>query len=1003
MTTTATERASTPATPAATQAPQVVQATAPTDSVAVAATFTVEGIAQPLSFMLEAAGVPAAIEFAQYNQVFQELISPASLLALNDSGTNIVLLRTSDFVHDTIDRTNLEKVLGEFVQEFLRAARQYAQRARVATIFFIGESPADDGASADLFERQAALIADALSVLPNVTVIRHAEVAPLCDTPGYDPIADQLAHAPYTDDWFGALSIALARRIHLQRVPAHKVLVLDCDNTIWRGVVGEDGVAGIGLDPGFLAVQQFAIATQALGTLVCLASKNVEADVLEVFEAREDMLLKREHIVAHRVNWEPKPSNLRALARELNLGLDSFVFLDDNPVECGTMQEMVPEVVTLQLPLPDEVPAFLANLWTFDKAAVTQEDRQRTEMYRQNAARDSFESTASDIGEFLASLQLEVTIAAPAEDEWPRMAQMTQRTNQFNFTTRRRTEPEMRALAATHDVFAVHVRDRFGDYGLVGALVARRAAGVLEVDTFLLSCRVLGRGVEHAMVAHLGQLARSAGLATVRLPLIKTAKNEPALAFANHILSAYRAEQGGEVVFTMPADIVAAVTHRAGDDAEAVIAARKADGAKPAKAAAPALQGRSARYAKLARELTSGAAVTAAWRAAAPVAERTVAAGAQPQTATERALVALWEEILGQRGIGIDDDFFALGGSSLQAARMIAEIGHSRAVTLPLTTIIESPTVRALSVRVDDGDVAGDGGLVPLRQGGPRKLFLVHDGDGETLLYRGIARRLPADLDVYGIQPRRKSRIPLAHLSIEEMASAYLQDVRAAQANGPYLLGGMCAGGLIAFEMARQLEHSGETVERVLMLDSALPNLPHKAAPSDARRSGRLKSAMQAAREGRGLLPGAVAALGVLVRKVVNTAAWELGRVRRERQDRHRLQVLERVLSEGKAWPAGLRSLDFRAIYNHAERRYVPGSSGLRAVLVRARSGSGNDTPYIDVYQDPMLGWAGVVRQLDVIDVDGGHSSMLQEPHAASLAGALRAHLTAPTATGAAA
>jgi FkbH-like protein len=1001
MTLSLPERASAPPAPSPDEDRPAATTPAPlAGTIAIAATFTAEGIAEPLSFMLETADVGARVEFAQYNQVFQELISPASLLGLNNTGTNIVLVRVQDFIRDTSERTNLASIVEGIAGEFLAAARQYAQRARVATIFFIGEPPAvpEDPALASTLRRLEGEIGDALAQLPDVTVIRHAQVDALCDTPRLDPIADKIAHAPYTDDYLGALSIALARTIHLQRVPAHKVLVLDCDNTIWRGVVGEDGVEGIALDPAFVAVQEFAVAAQARGTLVCLASKNAEADVLEVFDKRSDMRLARDHVVAHRINWEPKPANLRALARELNLGLDSFVFVDDNPVECGAMMEALPEVVTLQLPPPDAVASFLDHLWVFDKAVVTQEDQQRTQMYRQNAARESLEASTADIGEFLASLALKITIAAPAEDEWARMAQMTQRTNQFNFTTRRRTEAEMRALAATHDVFGVHVSDRFGQYGLVGALIAKRRPDVLEVDTFLLSCRVLGRGVEHGMAAHLGQLAQSAALATVRLPLVKTAKNEPALAFADSILASWRADDEAGVVYTIPSATLAAIRHRAGEDAEAVIAARRADAAKPGKAPATAVTGRSSRHARLAGELTTGAAVTAAWRAAVPTERRIVATQASARTATERALVALWEEILGVRGIGIDDDFFALGGSSLQAARMIAEIGHSRAVTLPLTTIIEAPTIRAFSSRVDEGDVAGDGGLVPLRQGGPRKLFLVHDGDGETLLYRNIARRLPAELDVYGIQPRRKSRIPLAHLSIEEMAAAYVSTVREAQPQGPYLLGGMCAGGLIAFEMARQLERDGQAVERVLMLDSATPNLAHKSASQDARRSSRLKSAMAAAREGRGRVAGALRALGVLARKVAGAAAWEASRLRTGLADRHRLRVLRRVLAADGAWPAGLPSLDFRAIYNDAERRYVPGASTLRALLVRARAGSGNDTPYVDVYEDPTLGWGRVIAHLDVVDVDGGHSSMLQEPHAASLANVLRAHL-APGAT----
>jgi len=254
-------------------------------------------------------------------------------------------------------------------------------------------------------------------------------------------------------------------------------------------------------------VQDYAVAAQSRGVLVCLASKNAEADVMRVFDERPDMRLARRHVVAHRINWELKSANLRALARELNLGLDAFVFLDDNPVECGLMQEVLPEVVTLQLPSSEAAEPLLANLWAFDKVSVTQEDQRRTEMYRQNAEREQLEASATDIGAFLASLDLKIDVSAPAEGDWPRLSQLTQRTNQFNFTTRRRGEPEMRALGGDTTVQAVRVSDRFGDYGLVGLVIATDVADAVEVDTLLLSCRVLGCGVEHAMLASLGRLA----------------------------------------------------------------------------------------------------------------------------------------------------------------------------------------------------------------------------------------------------------------------------------------------------------------------------------------------------------------------------------------------------------------------------------------------------------------------------------------------------------------
>jgi thioesterase domain-containing protein len=369
---------------------------------------------------------------------------------------------------------------------------------------------------------------------------------------------------------------------------------------------------------------------------------------------------------------------------------------------------------------------------------------------------------------------------------------------------------------------------------------------------------------------------------------------------------------------------------------------------------------------------------------------------AAPRSATERSLLLLWEEILGIQGLGIEDDFFALGGSSLQAARMFADIAHRRGVSLPLTTVLEAPTVRLLAAQVDRGGVAREGGLVALRPAGRRKLFLVHDGDGETLLYRNLAQRAPADLSVFGIQPTRLRNVPLAHTSIEAMAASYIASMRAEQPSGPYLIGGMCAGGLIAYEMALQLDRAGEPVERVLLLDSATPQAERRAVSRIAQRRSRLGDALADARRGRSGLDAALAAAGVVANKVIGVASYEIGRVVEAVSTRARFALLRRVLAGKGEWPGFVPALDFRAIYNRAEARYAPTAAGrVSALLVRARSGVGSDVPYAEVYQDATLGWGAVVARLEVADVDGGHASMLQEPHAASLAEVLRPHIVA--------
>ena len=214
-----------------------------------------------------------------------------------------------------------------------------------------------------------------------------------------------------------------------------------------------------------------------------------------------------------------------------------------------------------------------------------------------------------------------------------------------------------------------------------------------------------------------------------------------------------------------------------------------------------------------------------------------------PASDTERVLLDLWQTVLGVEGIGVEDDYFALGGTSLMAARLFAEISRRFGIKMPLSAILESPTVRALSRRLGQEKTSPGSQLIDLRPGGPRKLFFVHDGKGETLLYLNLARCMPNDLDVIGIGPRRAPGVPVAHTRIEDMAAFYLEQVRKKQPHGPYLFAGMCAGGVIAYEMAAQLVRVGETVDLVALLDANTPQAPkrvgthHQATPGalDAR------------------------------------------------------------------------------------------------------------------------------------------------------------------------
>ena len=280
------------------------------------------------------------------------------------------------------------------------------------------------------------------------------------------------------------------------------------------------------------------------GKLLVICSKNDEADVNAVFDQGPAMPLTREHFSAWRVNWRPKSENLKSIAQELKLGLDSFIFVDDNPVECAEVEANCPEVLTLQLPEdPALIPEFLDHCWAFDQLKTTAEDRSRTEMYRQNRQREEFQAQAMSFADFIAELELEVQIAPALPAQLARVAQLTQRTNQFNVSGKRRTESELRQLGEGREVWTVSVKDRFGDYGLVGAMIFETRDQAIVVDSFLLSCRALGRGVEHQMLAELGKRARQRGAQWVDVPFERLPRNQPALDFLESVGAPFKQAQ----------------------------------------------------------------------------------------------------------------------------------------------------------------------------------------------------------------------------------------------------------------------------------------------------------------------------------------------------------------------------------------------------------------------------------------------------------------------------
>ncbi|OIQ92729.1 hypothetical protein GALL_253320 [mine drainage metagenome] len=349
-----------------------------------------------------------------------------------------------------------------------------------------------------------------------------------------------LYRQPFSELFLAEMGRSLGRIIVARRQPPKKCIVLDCDSTLWGGIVGEDGVGGIKIGddfPGsaFRDFQRLLLHWRQQGVLLALASKNNEADVWEVFEKHSGMVLKREHISAWQINWNPKAENIPLIAKTLNIGIDSLVFIDDNPMEVGYMRAARPEVTTIHIP---EEPADILNvmqaLTCFDRLEITQEDRQRADMMRSEQVRENLGSGLSK-EEFFKALELNVDFFQAESSDLDRITQLINKTNQFNLTTVRRTLDEVRALSDSMEyrVFGLRVSDKFGEYGLTGSVIVH----LLEdgkrwmLDTFLLSCRVLGRGVESALINALSKLAKEEGAMELVGSYIPTAKNALAATF----------------------------------------------------------------------------------------------------------------------------------------------------------------------------------------------------------------------------------------------------------------------------------------------------------------------------------------------------------------------------------------------------------------------------------------------------------------------------------------
>ena len=661
-------------------------------SIRIAANFTIEPIEEFLTYWMRVLGIESEIRFASYNQIFQQLLE-GGLLRSNCGGVNLVALDLDAWLPEGAISSAQQK-LDRAITDLLSVLKASGSGGAGGAVLVC--PPAESGA-----ERTAAIASAKARILKECEAIPGWGAVDLSEavtlygvSEPRDPFTDELGNIPFTEDLYAATATAAARWIRAACTKPKKVIVLDCDQTLWQGIYGEGSMQ---VTPPYRKLQEFMLRQREQGVLLALVSKNNESDVMAALES-ESCVLRAEHCAAWQINWNLKSENLQALSDDLGLALNTFIFIDDNPLECMEVRNRCPEVVTIQLPSdPNAIPAFLDHMWVFDRLSATEEDRQRAVMYAAERQRNELSKKALTTEEFLAGLQIEIEFARCAENDLARVAQLTHRTTQFNMSGALHTEQSLASLLADgrHECWTVRVKDVFGDYGLVGVALFEVADSALRMEVFLMSCRALGRRVEHQIIGKLKQIAGERGADRLVVPVVPTSRNRPAREFLAGLCGVSAdAEQPFECVLSVTGD--QAEWHRSsGISAEPT-------GKKLTDPKLPIVTDEEGTLAQIANEMQSASSIISAIRERKKARPTTAGPPAPPSNPVEETLVNIWSDVLGIEPIGIRDNFFDFGGQSLRATRVLTRVRSELVVELGLTALFKTPTIEAMAAEITE-------------------------------------------------------------------------------------------------------------------------------------------------------------------------------------------------------------------------------------------------------------------------------------------------------------
>lgn len=685
---------------------------------AISASFTAEVFQEFFEFWYEKFAWNNELRFASFNQVFQELLNPLSLLCSNKKGNNIVLVRLDDLIDidhekDSRNSADFQTRLSSLLDELLHAVKTATRAMSVPLCFVLCPSSPENES---LLKRETGGLNDFIEnmrAIPGVTVITHNDIVrkyPVKEY--YEPYGEEIGHVPFTRPYLAALATTIVRSLHTLIVKPVKAIAVDCDRTIWEGVSAEDGALKVAIGPVQQDFQKFLLEQYQSGVVLALCSKNQENDVWAVFESHPGMLLTRNHFTFWKINWEPKSSNIQLLAKEINIGLNAIAFLDDSPIERAEVGLACPSVLCVEFPDAWEARTnWLEHFWALDHSRITAEDLKRQEHYRSEQLRESIKRSAGSLQDFLEKLELKIEIHSAEPSDYERLSQLSIRTNQFNTTTLKVTPQEVAEYSKTSGLYAhvARVSDKFGDYGLVGGMLARKEGAVLVIEGLFLSCRALGRGVEYRIASYLASIARNAECETVLFPVKTTERNEPARKFLDNVMSYCNGivEKGDAVKVTTERLLEIHYEPRQTQDETE----DKATTEVPA-GLVNSTKRDSSIYCHIADELNSAESILAAVEnrnAQQPnkvIKDIIHLPEAPPETKTEQIIADIWKHILKLNSVNRRAKFFEVGGTSLLMVRVAVELKNNYGIEATVTDMFQYPTIEGLAGFLDNKEKA---------------------------------------------------------------------------------------------------------------------------------------------------------------------------------------------------------------------------------------------------------------------------------------------------------